>query len=317
MTDILDKHLPGYCETLYAVTDETTHSHRAVLKIYASSDIYVLKTFQYATTEVKDIEQARQEYEIPLNLAQGNNHIIKPLVKKELEDKAAGVLFIEMLFEYGGNNLLSLMNNLKPEELLSILRQTIDALAYLESQGVFHSDVKPQNIVIRNGIVKLIDFGVAKNFEKQTMLMKQTVHLTEKVIGQTFRYSPPEIFVKDSKYIINKIDVYSWGMTFYQLLSRKPDTTLAKEGELARENPSNYKNFMAVVQKTRIVGDSNLLVTNMILPMLVRALAFNPEDRPDFANLKLYFGLDALTAPGSSSVSSQQQAEFSKQSNCC
>jgi tetratricopeptide (TPR) repeat protein len=97
--------------------------------------------------------------------------------------------------------------------------QVADALAYAHTQGVLHRDIKPSNLLLdERGAVWVTDFGVAKLVEE--------AHLTQsgELVG-TLRYMPPERFdgVSDSRG-----DVYSLGITLYEMLARRPafpDTT--------------------------------------------------------------------------------------------
>lgn len=97
--------------------------------------------------------------------------------------------------------------------------QVADALAYAHGQGVLHRDIKPSNLLLdEHEAVWVTDFGVAKLVEES----QQTQ--SGELLG-TLRYMPPERFhgVSDARG-----DVYSLGMTLYELLARRPafpDTT--------------------------------------------------------------------------------------------
>ena len=55
--------------------------------------------------------------------------------------------------------------NLSEEGVLQYFKQILKAFKYLNSQKIIHRDVKPKNILIHNGQVKLADFGVAKTMD--------------------------------------------------------------------------------------------------------------------------------------------------------
>ncbi|MGH7302646.1 MAG: serine/threonine-protein kinase [Candidatus Rokuibacteriota bacterium] len=76
-----------------------------------------------------------------------------------------GHLFIVMeLLE--GEELKGIISQRKPislEDKLAIMMQVCDGLAYAHQRGVVHRDVKPGNIfVLRDGSVKIVDFGIAR-----------------------------------------------------------------------------------------------------------------------------------------------------------
>jgi tetratricopeptide (TPR) repeat protein len=91
--------------------------------------------------------------------------------------------------------------------------QAADALAYAHSQGVLHRDVKPSNLLLdERGAIWVTDFGVAKLLEEANLTQPG------EVVG-TLSYMPPERFQGQSD---ARGDVYSLGITLYELLARRP-----------------------------------------------------------------------------------------------
>lgn len=109
-----------------------------------------------------------------------------------------------------------------PDALLPVARvvqigiQCARALAYAHSRGVVHRDIKPANIMLtRDGEVKIGDFGIAKRTMTDDTQTKRTV-------GSP-RYMSPEQIDNDS--VGAQTDLYSLGVSMYELLTGKPPFT--------------------------------------------------------------------------------------------
>jgi eukaryotic-like serine/threonine-protein kinase len=105
--------------------------------------------------------------------------------------------------------------------------QVADALAYAASQGVLHRDIKPSNLLLDDtGNVWVTDFGLAKaNTDSDDL-----TH-TGDVIG-TLRYLAPERFNNQGDL---RSDVYSLGLTLYELLTLRPAFDKADRNKLVKE----------------------------------------------------------------------------------
>ena len=283
---ILDAYAGGYIETLYEAPDKT----RSVYTVYYKGEKFILKIMCYRKSMAKEIEQARKEWQLAYELARGNCHIIKPLDTQDGIDEASNIQTIETLYEYGGEDLTSLMGKLNAQELLVLIRKTLVPLVYLESRGVCHSDLKPENIVIKDGFVKLIDFGVAIDFQRRTELLQTKSNLSEWALGFTNRYCPPEIFNDHIRPNSGKIDVYCWGITIYQLITNKSNDELEHEQVLFKIPGKNYDDFLKIVANVQFPGDTDYSFTKLFVPILCRVLADNEKLRPTFSTLQALLG---------------------------
>ena len=113
------------------------------------------------------------------------------------------------------------------DEALPIAKQIAEALEAAHEQGVIHRDLKPANIKVReDGMVKVLDFGLAKAFEPEagsvSASMSPTISLTAAatqmgmVIG-TAAYMAPE--QAKGKVVDKRADVWAFGAVLYEMLT--------------------------------------------------------------------------------------------------
>jgi serine/threonine protein kinase/WD40 repeat protein len=112
------------------------------------------------------------------------------------------------------------------QSVASIGIQVADALEYAHKQGVQHRDIKPSNLLLdTQGTVWVTDFGLAKA-EDQPNLTN-----TGDILG-TLRYMPPEAF--EGKTDVRG-DVYSLGLTLYEMLAFRPAFDEKERNRLIRQ----------------------------------------------------------------------------------
>ena len=104
--------------------------------------------------------------------------------------------------------------------------QVADGVDYAHKQGILHRDIKPSNLLLDSrGTAWVTDFGLAKADDQQNL-----TH-TGDILG-TLRYMPPEAFA--GKYDARG-DVYSLGLTLYELLAFRPAFDQKDRGTLIRQ----------------------------------------------------------------------------------
>ena len=117
-----------------------------------------------------------------------------------------------------GSSLLKIIEDEKKCDLeLAIIigMQICSALSYAHKRGIVHRDIKPANIMLTEfKIAKLTDFGIAQ-------LNNDNVTLTKagSILGSIL-YIPPEQLI-DSRNVDQRADLYSLGVTLFQLLSKR------------------------------------------------------------------------------------------------
>lgn len=127
-----------------------------------------------------------------------------------------------MVMEYiAGGSLQEKIKRIKSDNTLMPLEQAVnvtagvcDALSYAHKIGMIHRDIKPANIMLTaDEQPVLMDFGLVK-------ILNATTHTGTGAIVGTARYMPPEII--NDEHPDERSDIYSLGITLYELLSSTP-----------------------------------------------------------------------------------------------
>ncbi len=109
------------------------------------------------------------------------------------------------------------------------MRQIGQGLHYAHSNGVLHRDVKPANIILlKDGNVKLLDFGIAR------LLREESTRLTQQgFLMGTVLYMSPETLLEGSSDVLS--DIWAYGVIFYELLAgRNPFESNTARSEMLR-----------------------------------------------------------------------------------
>jgi len=207
--------------------------------------------------------------------------------------KNGDVAYIAMEF-LEGCELRNIMNDnglLPILQVLDIVAQVAQGLTYAHEHDIVHRDVKPSNVmVVRDGHIKITDFGIAR------MPYSSVQTQTGMVLGSPKYMSPEQVMGKS---IDQRSDIFSLGVMLYEMLTG--------------QSPFNGDNVNAIMYQTlnAIPSPPNSLnpeVPEMIDFIVAKALAKKMEDRYQSAR---DFAVD-LRACQDTLPQSAQQADQSK-----
>jgi serine/threonine-protein kinase len=161
-------------------------------------------------------------------------------------------------------------------ELLPLMIQALMGLAYLRSQNVVHRDLSSNNIFVtlenQTRVTKILDFGVAKILQQQGV-DDDVKTRTGQFLGK-FAFASPEHFFPAT--IDWRSDVYSLGVIFHRLLTKKPPITVARK--------ANYFDWLVAHQRENsfeVLAPPNVPPLPEALRGVVRRmLSKSPDDRP-------------------------------------
>lgn len=234
----------------------------------------------------KDNSSFKREADLLYNLKHPN----LPNVSNCFQEN--GLNYIVMDYISGEDLAVSLRKSRRftVAEIYKIADTVLDALEYLHSFTIFHRDIKPHNIKIdSNGNIFLLDFGTAKgNFDEVTVVAQAG----QSVTGFTPFYAPLEqiLRVDVNSYVLlhslnprktedflkiktdARSDVYSLGITLYQLLTHLPP-------ERATAAIRAYALWSGKPDVLQPIREINPEVSDGMEKLIWKSIAIEPENR--------------------------------------
>jgi len=162
-----------------------------------------------------DGAMARFEREANILKQLKHPHIVRLIAHGKI-NKQNPYIAMEFIDGEALDRALARRGKLSWEEVLAYGKQLCEALQYAHEKGIIHRDLKPSNLMItREGILKLTDFGIAKDTDVTALTGANST------IGTAAYMSPEQC--KGDRHLTNKSDLYSLGVVFFELLTgRKP-----------------------------------------------------------------------------------------------
>ena len=156
------------------------------------------------------------------------------------------------------------------KETLHFAIQIAKALEHAHSRGLVHRDIKPHNVmVLKNGSIKVADFGIAR-------VMSKSNTLTKEALGSVHYISPEQ--AKGGR-VDSRSDIYSLGVVMYEMIAGR----VPYDGESPVGVAIQHINGGAV-KPSRINPGTPEGLENIIM----KAMALEPENRYATATAMLY-----------------------------
>jgi serine/threonine protein kinase len=222
----------------------------------------ILKVLKQDYPTPIELTRYRQEYEITHDLE------VSGVIKAYHLEKYHNTL-VMILEDFGGE---SLKQNMAVEQLtlnafFPLAIQITDTLANIHAADIIHKDINPSNIVVNSDTqqLKIIDFWIASRLPRENPSLKNP----EQLEG-TLAYLSPEQTGRINRSIDYRTDLYSLGVTFYEMLT----------GTLPFEATDAMELVHCHLAKTPIpLTQLNDEIPAIISDIVMKLLAKNAEDR--------------------------------------
>lgn len=194
----------------YVITEVLAGGMSEVYRVFDGTERYVLKIVKEDATE-ENTRLFRREIRILQSLKHPN--IMEIVADMYNSDRPyyvmpnCGKSFVELA-----------CSQVSELELLDYVIPFCEAIQYAHEKGVFHRDIKPQNVLLYKGVVKVSDFGLSRFVNRDTTTMTKT-----STIAGTAGYMPPEYLTGEFKNGTVEGDIYMIGKTLYYVFSHGKD----------------------------------------------------------------------------------------------
>jgi serine/threonine protein kinase len=239
-------------------------AHSRILHVRRADDDreYALKLISLdSKDDLKYLEQAKHEFRVGQMLNHPN--LVKVHCFETESGWFSGPKKAKLLIEYVPGKTMDKLPLQRMAKLIRIFERIADGLTHMHKQGVYHADLKPNNLILERGTrVKVLDYGLAwiKGEPK------------DRVQG-TPEYIAPETVTH--KLINERTDMYNFGATMYRLVTLALPPTWATPADGL---PMTAKMFK---EQLRPVKEANPLVPDGLAELIHQCLRYNANSRPE------------------------------------
>jgi eukaryotic-like serine/threonine-protein kinase len=204
------------------------------------------------------VERFRSEAKAQANL----NHPNVAILYAFMLEHGNAMMVMEFV---DGENFQQIVNRrgaIPSSEAVPLFKQALAGIGAAHEMGIVHRDVKPANIMLnRRGVVKVMDFGIAK------VVGERGLTRTGVQLGTVFYMSPEQVKGKTADV---RSDIYALGVTLYELLTAHVPFNAASEYDVL----TDHVNTAPPLPSTH-----NANIPKGIESIVLKALEKKPEDR--------------------------------------
>ncbi|HSF75986.1 MAG TPA: serine/threonine-protein kinase PknK, partial [Microcoleus sp.] len=252
--------LPGYQITEVVQLGVKSIIYRAVRESDRAS--VIIKTLQSEYPTIEQITRLKHEYEISSNLK--IKGIIKPYSLEKYKNS-----FALILEDCGGQALSHHVagKTMTLQKFLLLAIQVAQTLAELHQNQIIHKNIKPSNIIITPDFkqLKITNFSRAIRLSREVHQNRNTT-----LLEGTLAYISPEQKGRMNQDIDYQTDLYSLGITFYEMLT----------GQLPFNSTDSLELIHSNIAVTPVSPHQrNNQVPQIVSSIVMKLLAKNAEDR--------------------------------------
>ncbi len=265
----MDKYIGRLLDNRYEILEVLGMGGQAVVYKARCHRLNRLVAIKILKSEFSQDEEFRRRFHAESQAVAMLSHPNIVSVYDVSTNSEADYIVMELVDGISLKQYMEMKGVLNWKETLHFAIQIAKALEHAHSRGIVHRDIKPHNImVLKNGSVKVTDFGIAR-------IMSKSNTLTKEALGSVHYISPEQ--AKGGR-VDNRSDIYSLGVVMYEMMTGRP--------------PYDGESPVAVAIQHINGGAQMPSVLNPNIPggleqIIMKAMAHDPNDRYDSATAML------------------------------
>ena len=209
----MDKYIGRLLDNRYEILEEIGSGGMAVVYKARCHRLNRLVAIKILKDDYLQDEDFRRRFHAESHAVAMLSHPNIVQVYDVFDSEEADYIVMELIDGISLKQYMEKKGVLNWKETLHFAIQIAKALEHAHSRGIVHRDIKPHNImVLKNGSVKVTDFGIAR-------MMSKGNTLTKEALGSVHYISPEQ--AKGGR-VDNRSDIYSLGVVMYEMMSGRP-----------------------------------------------------------------------------------------------